>query len=82
MLHEKIYIQFSRHWGVSIETVSYIEILLRTTGNRYGKVSRTLRKTGIVISTRQLKYFRGRKKLAERLGDLRPKNWSELLRKF
>lgn len=79
---QKLIENFAERWDVDIEIVVYTEYLLRNTGNKYGKVSKHLEKIQITITPRQLKYFRGRMKLARRLHGEKPANMSDLLKKL
>lgn len=66
---DKIIKQFARKWDMDEKAVFNIYAMIRDSGRRYGKTSRTLMRFNVKISPRQLKYFYRKYTLTIRYGN-------------
>lgn len=75
--------QFAEKWDLAEGTVNTIWIVIKNTGNKYGKVSRMLRNLGVNLSPRQLRYFYRKIQLTEKYGtreDIGSDNFKQMIK--
>lgn len=81
----KIIIQFAKKWKMEEQIVFTIYTMVRDSGVKYGKTSRTLKRFNVKLSPRQLKYFYRQVVFYERYQiekKGRPKNYRQLSQKY
>ena len=68
-IYKSLVAHFARHWKLEKGVVEFIYKAVDTFGGHYGKTSRFLsRHSNIMLSPRQLKYFRRKVRLSMRYG--------------
>lgn len=70
MINNKVLLKhFSKKWKLEEGQVQTIFSMVEQSGRKYGKTSRILKSFGVMLSSRQVKYFYRRVMLTQRFGD-------------